>query len=298
MQNFWRVTHESRVNTEQARYAREAHIQYVMLAYTHDTNATGRLWCHQPYRLTRFTQQGGEWVLPMQLGRAGYNAHFQKTTARNKRGSRRGVSLTLVVARPLTLLLRRRLTITHDTLTREQQAGFPSVNGPNLGAASGTGTFSGDRKFSSQKHSTCVGVRESVTRQLESAFFGYAAATSTKECVQHQKLLWLLHVLPTPNHRLPKRVLFSLPNPEWCKRRGGQTLIGQRVSIRMPELVFGGVNTGKRLYDLTIIERTSQNQLDGIIPRTTISDCTTQMRIARNKVSTSALPVRNNDEMF
>ncbi|KER28674.1 hypothetical protein T265_04545 [Opisthorchis viverrini] len=31
-----------------------------------------------------------------------------------------------------------------------------------------------------------------------------------------------------PNHRLPKRVLFSMPNSEWRKQRGGQPLTWQR----------------------------------------------------------------------
>ncbi|KAG5443922.1 hypothetical protein CSKR_100827 [Clonorchis sinensis] len=45
---------------------------------------------------------------------------------------------------------------------------------------------------------------------------------------QHQKLRWLGHVLRMPNHRLPKTVLFSMPNSEWQKQRGGQPLIWQK----------------------------------------------------------------------
>ncbi|KER22778.1 hypothetical protein T265_09184 [Opisthorchis viverrini] len=72
-----------------------------------------------------------------------------------------------------------------------------------------------------------VGVGESVTRQLESVF-GCVTGTSIEECVQHQKLRWLGHVLRMPNHRLPKRVLVSMRNSEWRKQRGGQPLTWQR----------------------------------------------------------------------
>ncbi|KER28918.1 LOW QUALITY PROTEIN: hypothetical protein T265_13500 [Opisthorchis viverrini] len=57
---------------------------------------------------------------------------------------------------------------------------------------------------------------------------GVRICTSIEECVQHQKLRWLGHVLRMPNHRLPKRVLFSMPNSEWRKQRGGQPLTWQR----------------------------------------------------------------------
>ncbi|KER27208.1 hypothetical protein T265_05739 [Opisthorchis viverrini] len=51
--------------------------------------------------------------------------------------------------------------------------------------------------------------------------------TSIEECVQHQKLRWVEHVLRIPCHRLAKRVLFSMPNSEWRKQRGGQPLTWQ-----------------------------------------------------------------------
>ncbi|KER24927.1 hypothetical protein T265_07496 [Opisthorchis viverrini] len=60
------------------------------------------------------------------------------------------------------------------------------------------------------------------------AVFGCATGTSIEECVQHQQLRCLGNVLRMPNHRLPKRVLFSMPNSEWCKQRGGQPLTWQR----------------------------------------------------------------------
>ncbi|KER21928.1 hypothetical protein T265_09860 [Opisthorchis viverrini] len=56
----------------------------------------------------------------------------------------------------------------------------------------------------------------------------HQTGTSIEECVQHQKLRWLGHVLRMPNHRLPNRVLFSMPNSEWRKQRSGQPLTWQR----------------------------------------------------------------------
>ncbi|GAA50632.1 hypothetical protein CLF_104816 [Clonorchis sinensis] len=49
---------------------------------------------------------------------------------------------------------------------------------------------------------------EAITERV----LGCATETSTEECVQHEKLLWLGHVLCRPNHRLPKRMLFPMPN--------------------------------------------------------------------------------------
>ncbi|KAG5445891.1 hypothetical protein CSKR_109645 [Clonorchis sinensis] len=46
--------------------------------------------------------------------------------------------------------------------------------------------------------------------------------------LQHQKLCWLGYVLRMPNHRVPKRVLFSMLNSEWRKQRGGQPLTWQK----------------------------------------------------------------------
>ncbi|KER31264.1 hypothetical protein T265_02455 [Opisthorchis viverrini] len=71
--------------------------------------------------------------------------------------------------------------------------------------------------------------KEAVRKRV----FGCATGTSIEECVQHQKLLWSGHVLRMPNHRLPKRVLFSMPNPEWCKQRGGQPMTWQRSMKEM-----------------------------------------------------------------
>ncbi|KER28128.1 hypothetical protein T265_04965 [Opisthorchis viverrini] len=49
-------------------------------------------------------------------------------------------------------------------------------------------------------------------RNARERVFGCVTGTSIKQCVQHQELRWLGHVLRMPNHRLPNRVLFSMPN--------------------------------------------------------------------------------------
>ena len=71
----------------------------------------------------------------------------------------------------------------------------------------------------------CRRIRNEAVRKR---VLGCATGTSIEECVQHQKLRWLGHVLRMPNHRLPKRVLFSMPNSEWRKQRGGQPLTWQK----------------------------------------------------------------------
>ncbi|KER26429.1 hypothetical protein T265_06344 [Opisthorchis viverrini] len=71
----------------------------------------------------------------------------------------------------------------------------------------------------------CRRIRNEAIRKR---VFGRATGTSIEEYVQHQKLRWLGHVLSMPNHRLPKRVLFSMPNSEWRKQRGGQPLTWKR----------------------------------------------------------------------
>ncbi|KER26985.1 hypothetical protein T265_05891 [Opisthorchis viverrini] len=76
---------------------------------------------------------------------------------------------------------------------------------------------------------TCVGWCRRVRNEaVRKRVFDCATGTSIEECVQHQKLRWLGHVLRMPNHRLPKRVLLSMPNSEWHKQRGGQPLTWQR----------------------------------------------------------------------
>ncbi|KER28801.1 hypothetical protein T265_04411 [Opisthorchis viverrini] len=66
----------------------------------------------------------------------------------------------------------------------------------------------------------CRRIRNEAVRKR---VFGCVTGTSIEECVQHQKLRWLGHVL-----RMPKRVLFSMPNSEWRKQRGSQHLTWQR----------------------------------------------------------------------
>ncbi|KER26806.1 hypothetical protein T265_06018 [Opisthorchis viverrini] len=67
------------------------------------------------------------------------------------------------------------------------------------------------KRYSSVNIPAC----ESVMRQLD-------------KCVQHHKLRRLRHGLRMPNHRFPKRVLFSIPNSNWRKQRDGQPLTWQR----------------------------------------------------------------------
>ncbi|KER27332.1 LOW QUALITY PROTEIN: hypothetical protein T265_13817 [Opisthorchis viverrini] len=75
----------------------------------------------------------------------------------------------------------------------------------------------------------CVGCCRRIRNEaVRKRVFGCVTGTSIEECVQHQKLRWLGHVLRMPNHRLPKSVLFSMPNSEWRKQRGGQPLTWQR----------------------------------------------------------------------
>ncbi|KER20686.1 hypothetical protein T265_10817 [Opisthorchis viverrini] len=81
--------------------------------------------------------------------------------------------------------------------------------------------------------------KEAVRKRV----FGYVTGTSIEECTQHQKLRWLGHVLRMPNHRLPKRGLFSMPNSEWRKQRGAHPMTWQRSiastkSLPRPPLFF------------------------------------------------------------
>jgi hypothetical protein len=68
-------------------------------------------------------------------------------------------------------------------------------------------------------------IRNEVIRKR---VFGCATGTSIVECIQLQQLRWLGHVLRMPSHRLPKRALFSSPDPAWRKRRGGQPTTWQK----------------------------------------------------------------------
>jgi hypothetical protein len=74
-----------------------------------------------------------------------------------------------------------------------------------------------------------VGWRQRIRNEvIRKRVFGCAAGTSVAENIQHSKLRWLGHVLRMPNHRLPRRVLLSVPPSEWRKPRGGQRVTWQK----------------------------------------------------------------------
>jgi hypothetical protein len=74
-----------------------------------------------------------------------------------------------------------------------------------------------------------VGWRQRIRNELvRKRVFGFLAGTSIEECIQQNKLRWLGHVLRMPSHRLPKRALFSIPDSEWRKPRGGQFVTWQK----------------------------------------------------------------------
>ena len=52
--------------------------------------------------------------------------------------------------------------------------------------------------------------------------------TSIGDCIQHNKLRWLGHVLRMPGQRLPKKVLLFTPDSEWRKPKGGESLTWQK----------------------------------------------------------------------
>ncbi|KER31490.1 hypothetical protein T265_12964, partial [Opisthorchis viverrini] len=54
------------------------------------------------------------------------------------------------------------------------------------------------------------------------------SGTSIRDNIQHHRLRWLGHVLRMPKHRLPRRVLFSVPPSGWRKPRGGQHMTWQK----------------------------------------------------------------------
>ena len=70
----------------------------------------------------------------------------------------------------------------------------------------------------------CQRIRNETVRQQ---VFGCVRGTSIGDCIQHNKLRWLGHVLRMPEHRLPKKALFSLPDSDWRKPRGGQSTTWQ-----------------------------------------------------------------------
>ena len=72
-----------------------------------------------------------------------------------------------------------------------------------------------------------VGVSESATRLLDS---GYLAVGRERQLVTVSSITnyvgWV--VLRMPDHRLPKKALFSMPDSDWWKPRGGQSTTWQK----------------------------------------------------------------------
>ncbi|KER19798.1 hypothetical protein T265_11517 [Opisthorchis viverrini] len=97
--------------------------------------------------------------------------------------------------------------------------------------------------------------------------FGCATGTSIEECVQNQKLRRLGQVLHTPNHRLPKRVLFSMPSSEWLNDGGGQSLNSQRdYETRVPGTPGTHSNIGQQKRNTYTHLSKGQSQPHSILP--------------------------------
>lgn len=69
-------------------------------------------------------------------------------------------------------------------------------------------------------------IRNEIVRKR---VFGPGSGTSIDDCIQYNQLRWLGHVLRMPDHRLPKKALFSQPAPEWRKASGGQMVTWQKA---------------------------------------------------------------------
>ena len=71
--------------------------------------------------------------------------------------------------------------------------------------------------------------------------FGHVEGTSIDDHIQHNKLGWLVCVLRIPGQRLPKKVLFSMPDSEWRKpRRWSQPDSAKGYEICDEELGISG----------------------------------------------------------
>ena len=66
----------------------------------------------------------------------------------------------------------------------------------------------------------CQRIRNETVRKR---VFGHVEGTSIGDCIQHNKLRWFGHVL-----HMPKKILFSMPDSEWRKPKGGQSLTWQK----------------------------------------------------------------------
>ncbi|KER33180.1 hypothetical protein T265_00878 [Opisthorchis viverrini] len=79
------------------------------------------------------------------------------------------------------------------------------------------------RNSGSRRVCAGCGWRQRVSNEvIRKRVFGCAAGTSIRENIQHHRLRWLGHVLRMPMHRLPRRVLFSVPPSGRAQPRGGQ----------------------------------------------------------------------------
>ncbi|KAG5447044.1 hypothetical protein CSKR_108892 [Clonorchis sinensis] len=64
--------------------------------------------------------------------------------------------------------------------------------------------------------------------ELSAEIPGWFDADMQTPTHKHHRLRWLGHVLRMPKHRLPRRVLFSVPPSDWRKPRGGQRMTWQK----------------------------------------------------------------------
>ena len=71
----------------------------------------------------------------------------------------------------------------------------------------------------------CQQIRKDTVRQQ---VFGCMKGKSVGDRMPHNKLRWLGHVLRTPDHRLPKKALISMPDSDWRKPRSGQSATWQK----------------------------------------------------------------------
>ena len=71
----------------------------------------------------------------------------------------------------------------------------------------------------------CQRIRNETVRPR---VFGCMKGTSIGDCIQHNNLRWLGHVLRMPDHRLLKKTLFSVPDSDWWNPRGGQSTTWQK----------------------------------------------------------------------
>ncbi|KER19230.1 hypothetical protein T265_11932 [Opisthorchis viverrini] len=65
--------------------------------------------------------------------------------------------------------------------------------------------------------------RQCVSNEvIRKRVFGCSAGTSIRENIQHHRLRWLGRVIRIPEHRVPRRMLFSVPPSGWRKPRSGR----------------------------------------------------------------------------